>query len=225
MNRDSRRNVRAADATAARLAGELEAIRLRSVLQVEWRSIEGSAASVVPQHARFADLCIVSQQTRGDATSAGYTFSEAVLVSAGRPVVFVPAGGSFDTLGRQLLVAWNSSRACARALNDALPLIEHAEHITVLALNPTQYMDRYRALAPEQIVAHLKHHNATVEAIRLEGIARDAIADVVQAEARRVGADLIVAGAFGHPRLWEQVAGGVTRDLLTRMTLPILMSY
>ncbi|HEY6454048.1 MAG TPA: universal stress protein [Steroidobacteraceae bacterium] len=225
MNRDNRRNVQAADDTAQRLTRELEAIRLNSVPQVELRSVEGSAASVVPQHARFADLCILSQQTRGDATAAGYTFSEEVLFSAGRPVVFVPAHGSFDTLGRHILVAWNSSRACARALNDALPLIERAERVTVLAINPTQYMDRYRALAPEQIVLHIRHHSATVEGIRLQGVPRDAIADAVQAEARRLGADLIVAGAFGHPKLWEQVVGGVTRDLLTQMTLPILMSY
>jgi nucleotide-binding universal stress UspA family protein len=47
----------------------------------------------------------------------------------------------------------------------------------------------------------------------------------VQTEAHKVGADLIVAGAFGHPRLWEKLMGGVTRDLLARMSLPLLMSY
>lgn len=225
MNLDSQRNVRAADDTVARLARELEAIRLKFRLQGELRSVEGSAASVLPQQARFADLCILSQQTHGDANSAGYTFSEAVLFSAGRPVIFVPASGSFDTLGRHILVAWNSSRASARALNDALPLVERAERVSVLAINPTQYMDRYQALAPEQIVAHIAHHNATVQCIRREGVARVAIAESVQAEARRVGADLIVAGAYGHPKLWEQVMGGVTRDLLEQMTLPTLMSY
>ena len=225
MNRNRRRIVQADDATAQRLAGELEAIKLKSVLQVELRSIEGRAASVVQQHARFADLCILSQQTRGDADSAGYTFSEAVLFSAGRPVLFVPASGSFASLGRHILLAWNSSRASARALNDALPLIEHAEHITVLAINPTEYVERYGALPPEQIVEHIRRHNASSEGVRLENVPRVSIADVVQAEAHLRGADLIVAGAFGHPQLWEQVMGGVTCDLLARMALPILMSY
>ena len=48
---------------------------------------------------------------------------------------------------------------------------------------------------------------------------------IVQTEAHKVGADLIVAGAFGHPGLWEKLMGGVTRDLLARMSLPLLMSY
>lgn len=225
LNRDSHRNVQAADDTAQRLARELDALRLSCALEVEFRSVEGSAASVVPQHARFADLCILSQQTHSTAASDGYTFGEEVLFSAGRPVLFVPASGSFETLGRHILLAWNSSRASARALNDALPLIEQAERVTVVAINPTQYMERYKALAPEQIVAHLRHHSPNVEGIRLEGVPRDSIAEVVQTEARRLGADLMVAGAFGHPKLWEQVMGGVTRDLLAQMTLPILMSY
>ena len=46
-----------------------------------------------------------------------------------------------------------------------------------------------------------------------------------QAEARAIGADLIVAGAFGHPKLWEKLLGGVTHDLLARMSHPILMSH
>ncbi len=225
LNRDNRRNMQADDDNAQLLAQELEAIRLKFALEVELRSVDGGAASVVPQYARFADLSVLSQQTRGDADSAGYTFSEAVLFSAGRPVVFVPARGSFGTLGRHILLAWNSSRACARALNDALPLIEQAERVTVLAINPTQYMDRYRALPPEQIVAHIGRHSASVEGVRLEDVPRASIADVLQSEAHRLGADLVVAGAFGHPKLWEQVIGGVTCDLLARMTLPILMSY
>jgi hypothetical protein len=28
------------------------------------------------------------------------------------------------------------------------------------------------------------------------------------------------AGAFGHPRLWEKLLGGVTRDLLDDMNFP-----
>jgi nucleotide-binding universal stress UspA family protein len=225
LNRDGHRNALAADAAAQRLAGELEAFRLTGGLEVELRSVEGSAASVVPQHARFADLCILSQQTRSNAASDGYTFGEEVLFSAGRPVLFVPASGSFDTLGRHILLAWNSSRASARALNDALSLMERAERVTVLAINPSQYMQRYGALAPEQILAHVRHHTPNVELVQVERVARESIAETVQTEARRVGADLMVAGAFGHPKLWEQVMGGVTRDLLAQMALPILMSY
>jgi nucleotide-binding universal stress UspA family protein len=123
------------------------------------------------------------------------------------------------------LVAWNSSRPSTRAVNDALPLIERPERVTVLAVNPTEFAERYGALPPEQMVEHLRRHGATVEGVWLRDIPTASIADAVRHEARKHGADMIVAGAFGHPKLWEKLMGGVTRELLTRMTLPVLMSY
>lgn len=213
------------DAAAERLRAALAQMQQRDGLEVEWRCLDGVASTLVPQHARFADLCVLSQDVAGAAGATGYTFSEQLLFVAGRPVVFIPAHGSFGTLGRHILVAWNSSRASTRAVNDALPLIERAEQVTVLAVNPREFAQRYGALPPEQIVAHLRRHGASVQGVWRDGVASAAIADTVQAEAHRVGADLIVAGAFGHPRLWEKMMGGVTRDLLDRMTLPLLMSY
>ena len=74
------------------------------------------------------------------------------------------------------------------------------------------------------MVEHLKRHGAAVEGVWLNDVPTDAISYVVMTGAHKRGADLIVAGAFGQPRL-EKMMGGVTRDLLARMTLPILMSY
>ena len=52
-----------------------------------------------------------------------------------------------------------------------------------------------------------------------------AISDVLLSRAANFGADLIVAGAYHHSRLRESVFGGVTRDLLERMPVPLLLSH
>ncbi len=213
------------DESANRLQAALAVEERERGLEVEWRCLDGVASTLVPQHARFADLCILRQDTSDVATATGYTFSEQLLFVTGRPVVFVPPRGSFKTLGRHILVAWNSSRASTRAVNDALPLIERAEKVTLLAVNPAVFAERYGALPPQRMVEHLKRHGASVEGIWLNDIPTGSIADAVLGEAHKVGADLIVARAFGHPRLWEKMIGGVTRDLLARMNLPVLMSY
>jgi nucleotide-binding universal stress UspA family protein len=225
INRTNRRIGKSIDDTAARLQSVLDELGREHGLEVEWRCLDGIGSTLVPQHARFADLCILSQDVSVAATATGYAFSEQPLFVSGRPVVFVPAHGSFGTLGRRILVAWNSSRASTRAINDALPLIERAEQVTVLAVNPEEFAARYGAPPPEQIVQHLRRHGASVQGIWLNNVPAGSITDAVQAEARKVGADLIVVGAFGHPRLWEKLMGGVTRDLLARMQLPVLMSY
>jgi len=95
----------------------------------------------------------------------------------------------------------------------------------VITVNPADFIDRHGALPAEQMVEHLRRHSASVEGIELKNVPAGSIADALQAEACKVGADLVVAGAFGHPRLWEKLLGGVTRDLLAQMSLPTLMSH
>jgi nucleotide-binding universal stress UspA family protein len=213
------------DAVAGRLRSTLEALTRDHGVQAELRCIDGVASTVVPQYARYADLCILGRDEPEGPASINYTFSEQLLFVTGRPVLFIPPEGSFATLGRHIAVAWNSSRPAARSLNDALPLIERAERTTVLMVNPSGFIDGRDAPPGEQMVEHLRRHGAAADGIRIETVPHGSIADKLQAEAHALGADMIVAGAFGHPRLWEKMLGGVTHDLIARMTLPIFMSH
>ena len=213
------------DAVAARLQATLDELANQRGLRAELLGVDGIAADVVPQYARYADLCILGSDEPQGPASIGYTFSEQILFVTGRPVLFVPTEGTFATLGRHIVVAWNSSRPAARSLNDALPLIERAERTTILMVNPSGFIDPHGGPSGEQLVEHLRRHGAAAEPIRVDNVPHGAIADKLLAEAHARGADLIVAGAFGHPRLWEMMLGGVTHDLMTRMTLPIFMSH
>ena len=210
---------------ADRLRSTLDTLGREGGLTTEWRSVPGPAALVVPQHARYADLCILGRDGVDNDSSEDYTFSEELLFVTGRPVLFIPAVSLGETLGRHIAVAWNSSRPAARAVNDAMPLIERSERTTVLTINPATFIDRRGALPRDQMVEHLRRHGALTDLVRLEHVPASSIADTLQAKAREIGADLLVAGAFGHPKLWEKLLGGVTRDLLDRMTFPILMSH
>lgn len=213
---------------------ELGAERLRSTLasltrhqdvDAEFCCVDGVAATLVPQYARYADLCILGLEQSEGPASVEYTFSEQLLFVTGRPVLFVPPLVSGTVLGRHVVVAWNSSRPAARALNDALPLIERAEHTTVVMINPSGFIDKHVGPPGEQLVEHLRRHGAAADAVRIENIPPAAIADTLQEQARALDADVIVAGAFGHPRLWEKLLGGVTHDLIARMRLPVFMSH
>ena len=211
------------DAAAERLRSTLAALTRDHDVEAELRSVEGEASIVVPQCARYADLCIVGRD-QPEGASVNYTFSEQLLFVTGRPVLFVPSG-SFETLGRHIVVAWNSSRPAARSLNDALPLLERAERTTVLMVNPSGFIGAHHAPPGEQLVEHLSRHGVSAEAVQVEDVPSGSIANTLQSKAHALGADLFVAGAFGHPRLWEKLLGGVTHDLIAHMTLPIFMSY
>ena len=213
------------DAVAERLRSTLVTLARKHGLVAELRCVDGVASVVLPQHARYADLCILGHDQPEGPASVNYTFAEQLLFVTGRPVLFVPPLTSPKTLGRHIVVAWNSSRPSARSLNDAMPLIERAERTTVLLINSAGVVRAHGGLPGEHIAEHIRRHGASTDVVRIDDVPPDSVADRLQAEARTLGADLIVAGAFGHPRLWEKLLGGVTHDLLARMSLPIFMSH
>jgi nucleotide-binding universal stress UspA family protein len=61
---------------------------------------------------------------------------------------------------------------------------------------------------------------ATVKTEVTEGSVSDAMLSL----AADTGVDLIVMGAYGHPRWTERLLGGATRGLLDAMTVPVFMS-
>jgi len=56
-------------------------------------------------------------------------------------------------------------------------------------------------------------------------IASISASDALLSYASDVSADMLVVGGYGHSRLRELMLGGVTRELLEHMALPVLMSH
>ncbi|MBN8909554.1 MAG: universal stress protein, partial [Rhodospirillales bacterium] len=121
-------------------------------------------------------------------------------------------------------VAWNASREAARAVNDALPLLEGAKLVTVVAINPRQGIGGHGDVPAADIVLHLARHGVKAEAAHT--VANDiSDGEALLSYAADLGVDLIVAGAYGHSRAREMVFGGVTRTLLSEMTVPVFLSH
>jgi nucleotide-binding universal stress UspA family protein len=139
-------------------------------------------------------------------------------------VLIIPYAGSFPTIGTRVLVAWDATREAARALHDAMPLMETAEAVTVMTV-VTSESERRPALASlDRVVRHLERKGISAQA---EATLRGdlGVSDVLLSRASDIGADLIVSGAYHHSPYREALFGGVTYDLLDHMTVPVLMSH
>jgi nucleotide-binding universal stress UspA family protein len=95
----------------------------------------------------------------------------------------------------------------------------------VVTIDSADFADHDSGPAADRLVCHLKRHNPSIDAVRITNVPAGAIAATLQHRARELDADLMVTGAYGHPKLWERLVGGVTRDLFNRATLPMLMSH
>jgi hypothetical protein len=140
--------------------------------------------------------------------------------------------------GRRVLLAWSGKRESARALRDALPLLQRAEQVEVVMHAAAAPGEEAEADPLAPVLAHLARHGVSArgrvvhagEPSILERMQRpwtpDApVAESLLSHAADSGADLIVMGGYGHSRAWELVLGGVTRTVLQTMTVPVLMSH
>ena len=116
------------------------------------------------------------------------------------------------------------SRKATRAVNDAMPLLETADSVTVLVINPIGGIDGHGEEPGADIALHLARHgvNATAEHMVAEDIS---VGDMLLSRCANAGADLLVMGAYGHSRMRELILGGATRNILQHMTVPVLMSH
>ncbi len=221
----------------------------REGVSAEWRTMEGRPAESMVLSARYADLVILGQADP-DHPGIESEIQEEVVLGAGRPVLLVPYAGQFPEIGRRVLVAWNGSRESARALHDAMPLLTEAEEVIVYGIN----MESERHLPGADIAEHLARHGLPVSAswvttgplsaavgpsLRSVGDSgftqhgellhapsgRLSDADALLDAVSDYSVDLVVMGAYGHSRVREIVFGGVTRQFLEAMTVPVLMSH
>jgi nucleotide-binding universal stress UspA family protein len=194
-------------------------------IPTEWRAATGFPVDAAAVQARYADLIVLGQLDPADAQAAVNSPSpEDIALSVGRPTLVIPYVGNYSPVGHRVLVAWDASREATRAVNDAIPLLAAAATVTILTVDPVIGPTGHGDTPGADIALHLARHGvkAQVEKTASGGVG---IGDVLLSRASDLGADLLVMGAYGHSRMRELVLGGVTRTVLTSMTLPVFMSH
>lgn len=165
------------------------------------------------------DLCLA------DAEPGAYVMehhpAQSLLFNSGRPLLLVPPGSVEIAPVARAVVAWDGSARAARALHDALPLLDGAE---VELVSVTGEKDLSGALGGEALLPLLARHGVRGR-VRLRALAGGGVADVLLDHVATTSARLLVMGAFVHTRLRQAVLGGATRSLLEHAPVPTLMSY
>jgi nucleotide-binding universal stress UspA family protein len=189
----------------------------------ELRKIEAMPTEMrraVATEARWADLFVASHP-RGAAGKWSSAIEE-VLFEGGHGVLLIPEGVRPREAIRTIVVGWINAREAARAVAEALPLLRLATSTHVVCVYEGA-ASTGGAIELSDIAAHLDRHGVTTNVRAISTAPHDAAAAIL-AEARRVSADLIVTGAYGHSRLREWIFGGATRELIAQSDIPLLMA-
>jgi len=208
---DSAKGPLAAFKAAAQRAGVLHEI-------IHEKSLSHRVSERLVDYARLRDLTIVSVPESYD-----QWYAEAIIFGSGRPTLVLHESPSFRPFElNTVVIAWDFSRSAARAVADAIPILEKAKIVRIVTVTNEKVIDTKHS--SEELAKNLARHGIDVILDRVDAAGRS-IGDVLTREVASHNADLLVMGAYGHSRFREFILGGATRSMLSKPLLPILFSH
>lgn len=184
------------------------------------RSHPEELPDMVTRLARLYDCCIMPSAEESDGLQIALI--EEVLFGSGRPLILIPRNrpvpGSLDVV----VVAWDGSRAAARAVNDSMAILRRAAGVEVVTIIDEKPLNNVPSGA--EMVRHLEAHGIVAHCTEV-GFGGSSIGEQIMREALRLDASLLIMGAYGHSRLRQIVFGGATRTIVRAPELPILVSH
>jgi nucleotide-binding universal stress UspA family protein len=144
---------------------------------------------------------------------------ESGLFESGRPILLSPPSPP-QQIATNVLIAWNCSTEQARAIALAMPLLQKADHITVLTVIGGTGVPGPSA---EQLIRYLHRNGIIAKPMRVELDGRNT-GETILATAQSLGCDLLIKGAYTQSRLRQWIFGGATQHVLGNAALPVLLA-
>jgi nucleotide-binding universal stress UspA family protein len=195
-------------------------------LFADWSVVGVSVTEILNMFAYYSDLVIIGQPNHSSADPSNpLDLPERLGLGAGRPLLVVPYAGDYSSIGNRVMIAWKAGREAVRSVNDALPILEKAGHVSVVTISPADRPDSSDTENALKICSHLGRHavNATHEHIYASS--GMTIGDVLLNHACEQKMDLLIMGAYAQSRRGVFLHSPVTRHLLNFLTVPLLISH
>ncbi len=189
---------------------------------VEWVSPTGNPNDLLARSARYHDLLLIGQYSNPDRNKRRVRAEELVL-NSGKPIIVVPVGYQVRPFSGHAVVAWDGSRPAARALSDAMQILETKERLDVVTVGASGARGRPETFG-QDVVTYLSRHGINAKQNNLSA-SREGVGATILGYCSETDPDVLVMGAYGHARLREELFGGVTRHILENANVPVLMAH
>lgn len=183
-----------------------------------WQEAVGDPIEVVSDMATFTDLSVFSGGEARYGRLSENILEHSLLRSA-RPVLFIP-----DNAGKlsfsNVVVAWDASSPCTRAVKSAMPILKMADSVCIVSVSEPYE----EPVDPKKIVNYLKWHGI-VSSSEVFSSTEQRVGKVICDISKKLNADLLVMGGYGHYRYQEAIFGGATSHLLRKSACPVFLMH
>jgi hypothetical protein len=188
-------------------------------LSCAWLDEAPEGEGFVGSYGRVFDVTVLG---RPDANTIGLhnRAIESGLFESGKPILLAPPNPP-KQIATNILIHWNCSTEQARTTAFAMPLLHQAQQVTVLFVPGGQGVPGPSA---DLFLRHLQANGipATLKTVNLDG---KTTGQVILDQAKALGCDLLVKGAYTQSRLRQMIFGGATSHILAHADLPVLMAH
>lgn len=182
--------------------------------RVEWRQPTGAEEETIVREAADADLLVMAQGHDLDSSDAQH----AAIREAGKPLLLVPAEWQRRSEGfSHIAVALSDTPVTDDAIQGAMPWLRAAVQVTAIRIGTEQD----HALT---LVDRLRDGGVDA-ALRVFPPSGHDRGEQIVMEAKAIGADMLVAGAYRHSQLVEWLMGSTTRQMLAATELPLFLAH
>lgn len=192
--------------------------------KVKWIAHEGQPDILLPRFARYFDMMIAGQFSNVDQSGGGSLSAEELLLRSGKPIITVPTAYHAQPFKEEAAVAWDGSRSAARALTDAMQILETKKRLDVIRLISDDEDKDKRVLPEHDLIAHLEAHNINAKLVQLKS-GRGSAGRTILDHCAETKPDVLVMGAYGRGRFGTLLFGSTAQYVLKNMTVPVLMSH
>ncbi len=177
----------------------------------------GRQVDVIRHHGRLASLIAVAKPDRDQ--NLGTNTLKAALFHTGRPVLMCPQQDNPpDVIGAHIAIAWNGSLEATRAVAMSKSTISQADKVTILTAG-----EEPNTPSADELAEYLSHWGITAEIEKFKKskiVAKDLLA-----LSAKLGADLLVMGAYGDSHERETLFGGNTQYIVDHANMPVILVH
>lgn len=191
---------------------------------LNWIAAQGRPSIVLPQLSRYFDILVLGQFTKVFQRDLSSVQPDELLTRSGTPIIVVPVDYRVRAFTETAAVAWDGSRSAARAMRDAMQILETKSRLDVLCVGPDAQDSCVAANSQHDIIEHLKSHG--INAVKHVLSARDkSPAEAILDHCEQTQPDILVLGAFGRGKFGAALFGSVARHVIKNMTVPLFISH
>lgn len=188
---------------------------------VTWNMCQntGDIADCIEASSGLADIIVANTRLEDEAAPHMPSIVSNIVLRLHKPVLAMPQDWQrLDATGT-VVIGWDGSLPAMAALTGAIPLLKLAGSVHII-----QVGEHDCAATVEEAAVYLSRHGIQPE-VKHIGEDDRRPDDIIVEQARRLNAAYAVIGAYGHSQLREMVFGGVTRRMLERAEIPLLLAH